>query len=285
MEQRKYTVKFGDADNLCSCNCPDFKRHRLLCKHFFAVFLSKKASFNDLSTLFINDPYFTIDTSVTEGERIMQGPSQIVEAENPNDDSLLMVASGGGGEFSGALPARKKTAETIFKKERDMILNRMKVITEDIYNMKVTADSDMDLLKFKLQDFENVVSDIKRKQNDDGLVQHSNVSDRSGVALAEYPAEPPRRYDIEHDLQIYNPRLPKSKKITHPYSGRSGAKADIMKTNYLSKCPLPKQRDDSKTDVIIDGVVDIDNMEVDFAGQDDDVDLEHGSDEEDDFDF
>ena len=38
LEQRRYIVKFGNAHTVCSCDCADFKRHRLLCKHFFAVF-------------------------------------------------------------------------------------------------------------------------------------------------------------------------------------------------------------------------------------------------------
>ena len=55
----KYNVSFGDNETFCSCSCRDFRRTRLLCKHFFAIIESERKQFSDLTKLFLNHPLTT----------------------------------------------------------------------------------------------------------------------------------------------------------------------------------------------------------------------------------
>ena len=57
-EEKEYTVVFGVQETFCSCTCRDFRRTRLLCKHFFAVIESNKKQFHYISQLF-RDHHFT----------------------------------------------------------------------------------------------------------------------------------------------------------------------------------------------------------------------------------
>ena len=62
-----FEVDFGNDTRFCSCSCPSFKRERMICKHFFAVFASRKTSYTDLSALFKDHPYVTLDADLFNG--------------------------------------------------------------------------------------------------------------------------------------------------------------------------------------------------------------------------
>ena len=54
---RNYTTFLGTNKKFCSCTCNNFKRYRMLRTQFFAIFKSVKAKFDDLTKLFLNNPY------------------------------------------------------------------------------------------------------------------------------------------------------------------------------------------------------------------------------------
>ena len=47
-----YTVSFGDESSHPSCQCADWNKTKLLCKHFCAVFKNTEQRWNDLSPLY-----------------------------------------------------------------------------------------------------------------------------------------------------------------------------------------------------------------------------------------
>ena len=57
----KYNVSFGDNETFCSCSRRDFRRTRLLCKHFFAIIESGRKLFSDLTKLFLNHAFTNLD--------------------------------------------------------------------------------------------------------------------------------------------------------------------------------------------------------------------------------
>ena len=59
-----YNIFLGNETKFCSCNCHDFRRYRMLCKHFFAVFNSGEAMFSDLSSLFLKHPFMVLDNNL-----------------------------------------------------------------------------------------------------------------------------------------------------------------------------------------------------------------------------
>ena len=67
-EKKVYHVSFGTDKSYVSCSCPQFRRNRLLFKHFFAVIESGYRSFEDLTSLRRNHPLHIIDEYLFEQE-------------------------------------------------------------------------------------------------------------------------------------------------------------------------------------------------------------------------
>ena len=65
----------GNESKFCSCSCHDFRRYRMLCKHFFTIFNSNSAKFDDLSPLFLNHPYMILDHSMFRNNNEIDSPS------------------------------------------------------------------------------------------------------------------------------------------------------------------------------------------------------------------
>ena len=59
--RRDYTTFLGTNKKFCLCSCNNFKRYRMLCKYFLAIFKSGKANFDDLTKLSLNYPYMILD--------------------------------------------------------------------------------------------------------------------------------------------------------------------------------------------------------------------------------
>ena len=58
---KSFIVDFGNEDTFCSCTCPDYRRNRMICKHFFAVIKSGIRTYEDLTPLFRNSPFICLD--------------------------------------------------------------------------------------------------------------------------------------------------------------------------------------------------------------------------------
>ena len=59
--RKEYRTYLGNSDQFCSCTCYNFRRYRMLCKHFFAIFHSGKATFYNLTGLFLDHSYMILD--------------------------------------------------------------------------------------------------------------------------------------------------------------------------------------------------------------------------------
>ena len=66
----KYNVSFGDIETFCTCSCRDFRRTRLLYKHFFTIIESGRKQFSDLTILFLNHPFTNLDRDLFEDNQI-----------------------------------------------------------------------------------------------------------------------------------------------------------------------------------------------------------------------
>ena len=79
-----YKVYFGNENEFCDCSCDDFRRNRLLCKHFFSVIRRGFRCFTDITPLFINHPYTTLDNEVLG---ISQDKNETVNIVNDDSDN------------------------------------------------------------------------------------------------------------------------------------------------------------------------------------------------------
>ena len=89
-EEKEYTVVFGDQETFCSCTCRDFRRTRLLCKHFFAVIESNKKQFHDISQLFRDHNFTNLDGGLfgnnEVNENIINESKAAIESPDPEVD-------------------------------------------------------------------------------------------------------------------------------------------------------------------------------------------------------
>ena len=56
-----YLVRFGNKSTYPSCQCLDWQKHRLPCKHFCAIFQHTQWKWESLSLLYKNNPLFCLD--------------------------------------------------------------------------------------------------------------------------------------------------------------------------------------------------------------------------------
>ena len=89
-EETEYTVVFGDQETFCSCACRDFRRTRLLCKHFFAVIESNKKQFHNISQLFRDHNFTNLDDGLfgnnEVNENIINESKAAIESPDPEVD-------------------------------------------------------------------------------------------------------------------------------------------------------------------------------------------------------
>ena len=77
LTKEKYHIRFGDAEEMPSCSCRDWKKTGNLCKHFFLVF-SKFPCWNwdALSPLYRNSPFLMLD-SLSDDRNINYGLDEL----------------------------------------------------------------------------------------------------------------------------------------------------------------------------------------------------------------
>ena len=68
--QLKYNVSFGDNEAFYSCSCWDFRRTRLLRKHFFPIIENGRKQFSNLTKLFLNYPSTNLDRDLFKENEI-----------------------------------------------------------------------------------------------------------------------------------------------------------------------------------------------------------------------
>ena len=65
VKEKRHQVDFGDETKMPSCSCGDWIKSYYLCKHFFAIFEKFPVySWNALSPLYRNSPYFSLDIDI-----------------------------------------------------------------------------------------------------------------------------------------------------------------------------------------------------------------------------
>ena len=84
---KNYRTFLGTKNRFCTSNCYNFKQYRMLCKHFFALFQSGLAKFNDLRELFKDHPYMVLDTQLLLRKHSILSEKRNTHVEFSNDDN------------------------------------------------------------------------------------------------------------------------------------------------------------------------------------------------------
>ena len=115
--RKEYEVFLGNESKFCSCSCHDFRRYRMLCKHFFTIFNSNLAKFDDLSPLFLNHPYMILDHSMFGNNIEIDSPSW--KDETPSNKIVE--------EFDKLNNEFPENTETTYSNHRDDLIMKSSV--------------------------------------------------------------------------------------------------------------------------------------------------------------
>jgi len=104
-----YDVSFGSSVEMPSCSCPDFTKHHLPCKHFFAVFqFDDSWNWASLPTLYLSSPYMSIDWIA-------------IRCYFSGKDSEIIDGQDDPGEWSSSLEGEAMGGEELHAQEGDLM--------------------------------------------------------------------------------------------------------------------------------------------------------------------
>ena len=210
-----YSLTFGDTATMPHCECADWEKNRLPCKHFLAVFrLFKDWGFEKLPTPYRESPFLTLDNdvlfckeSLVKNETIEVDHCTLQDNESAEDGST---------EIFSELPGRKKISRTWNTKCKEAIkhLNTLTHIVDDTESLKQVHA----LLHQCIEIFNQA------SLKDDGLILEkpekfkrisksnsaSSKSTKTNTTFKEIPKATRR----------------------NPFSGRHGSRAETMKRTF-----------------------------------------------------
>ena len=223
-----YTLSFGsDSGDSPSCDCYDWERHRLPCKHFFAIFRNYPSwSFEKLPKWYTESQFLTVDREgfkrVTESppieECVQLNPSEPTDApenENQATKNERNVTPALVDELKRK-PSSHRT-EAARCRERLGQIKNLTYVAEGWENANVLHE-----VKVKLDECHKLLTDASPKEN--GLVLE--VPEKKTAAFAS------KTNVNSHSSNRFKPIPQPSKK--NPWTGRSGEKAATLKRCYVS---------------------------------------------------
>ena len=239
-----YRLHFGDeSENVSpSCECFDWERNRLPCKHFFAVFTHIPGwSYIHLPAFYRDSPFLTLDNMIILSNVPSTSDCQLHESNNDLDDFNNVEQTDRQPETKTSdyktLPLPKSHAKATAARCRDS-LHEIKNLTYIINDQQVLTDLD-NTLQACLKTIQNAAS------TSNGLILESNSHKKTNKKKRKKVKQSKDSNVGEKTKRVYK-RTPKPLKKKHPYSGRSGAKADAMKKHMYVNISLAEQNNQLK---------------------------------------
>ena len=224
---RSYTISFGSDSSPVvshpSCDCYDWERYRLPCKHFFAIFRNVPAwSFNKLPKSYTGSQFLTVDSVGFQASNI-ETPSNN-DANPPQPDASQISEESDAPpdpEFtSSQLPQKPTTHRTDAARCRERLsqIKNLTYVAEGWENANVLIE-----LKEMLDKCYQLLTDASPKEN--GLVLE--------VRKTKKPDKRTNQYTNKTSPPSHFKSIPRPLK-KNPGSGRSGERAATLKRSYVS---------------------------------------------------
>ncbi|XP_028412496.1 uncharacterized protein LOC114535333 [Dendronephthya gigantea] len=226
-----YTLSFGsDSDDSPSCDCYDWERHRLPCKHFFAIFRNYPLwSFEKLPKSYTESQFLTVDRvgfkPIIESSRNEENsqlnpedplqPNEALENENQATKNEKDVTPTLVDELKRK-PSSHRTEAARCREKLGQIKN-LTFVAEGWENANV-----LNQVKVKLDECYKLLTDASPKEN--GLVLEA--PEKKTTACTS------KANGKSHSTNPFKPIPQPLKK--NPWSGRSGEKAATLKRCYVS---------------------------------------------------
>ena len=232
--RKNYRTFLSTKNKFCTCNCYNFKQWRMLCKHFFAVFQSGLAKFDDLTKLFKDHPYMVLDTQLLLGKHNILSEKCNTHVDLSNDHNT-------GSEKIDHLEKGESSESSIESSYCELPLKRSAI--------KIKETNTRGHLK-QLIDLTCTTSDLKVIEELESHVKK----------LFQYFTQKITQGEINDFPQSNAGHLkPPAKKKKHPYSGCVGQTADMMLQFHREKLELPLEEE---SNIILESVIEEDNLQL-----------------------
>ena len=200
-EYRTFSIHQLNAD-LPYCECPDWKKFQLPCKHILAIFAKYERDWNHLPASYRNSPYFTVDYDFIDARKpsVQQEKLEVADSEN--------VLSGEESENKVQVHLMEIPKKIYPKRSKASVCREMLKELKDLTYAVRNVDS-FEILEEQLS---NILETFRKKApSDDGPLLESKPFQR-----------------VRRQTSSYGP-LPVPKKMKSKFTGRVGRANDERK--------------------------------------------------------
>ena len=228
-----YTLSFGSVSgDPPSCDCYDWERHRLPCKHFFAIFKNYPLwSFQKLPKSYTESQFLTVDRvgikSVIETSPIDEdspfhpdNPLEPTEALEENENQATKNDTNVTPTLVAELKRKPSSHRTEAARCRERLgqIKNLTYVAEGWENANVLNE-----VKVKLDECHKLLTDASPKENN--LVLEVPAIEKTAPCTCKTNSK-------SHPTKPFKPIPQPLKK--NPWTGRSGERAAILKRSYVS---------------------------------------------------
>lgn len=237
--KQSYEVRYGDDKNLPHCQCSDWRRYRLPCKHLCACMKAfpEQWGWEQLGSKYTSNPLFCLD------DQVISGPSdtQLIAATTsdtcictPVEDNIHVPNIEDEGDFCSLAPKSGygKAARRV------RCRNILKEITHLTYLIK-----DEQALGQLEEDLANILGNAKESAPQEGgihVIKESPKKIKKRKAARSSQGNPPQK-----KRKILDVKTTKYGRKKHPFTNRVGQHAETMRKMYRVHVPIPANRSDA----------------------------------------
>lgn len=189
VSKERYTIDFGDDNNMPSCSCPSWKEFFYPCKHFFCVFEKYPLwGWEALSSLYRNSPFLSLDL---EGKTMNQTNNQ---GNSCNKDVPVTDDSEEEEINHNNNSIKTKNIQKVSARDCRELLSRMKNLTFDVDEESTVFDEVQALLLSAVELLEKstkkengiTVAPVKRKEKSDLKRKYLDLKRKKNKRIKRY---------------------------------------------------------------------------------------------------
>lgn len=207
---KDYEVFLGDNSTYPKCSCFQWQHSCYPCKHMFAVFKHTSALFCDLSEKYLQLPYLKLDNFITA--TLATTDNQLVQSSVFSTDNVEEQNTEESPETS---TPKDESEQGSIAHEASLCREYLKVLTTYSYQLENIAHANE--MKEALEKLVIRCRNLVPRDSNNHLPCNSVLKNKKRAVNSSVFTDPP----------------PNKKRKSNKYTGRVGAKAELMKTNYL----------------------------------------------------
>lgn len=215
-----YCLSFGDANTICKCECLDWQKWWLPCKHFIAIFAHYPDwQWEKLSPLYRDSPYFSLDEELLNHLQY-----------DPQDDAILPGRVTSIEDSSCAAQVKVDSSHDATNTNEDNDSPMLPLPLKKKYHMSTAANCRELLAQLNSDTFlvhsQEALADLKETLSQALTSLRSHIKNENGIKLEQRDTAPCLKRKLSSETQFYNlPRQPKRGK----FSGRHEKAANEKK--------------------------------------------------------